>query len=213
MQPFVCHTGLVAPLRRDHVDTDMIIPKQFLSSIQRTGFGPFLFDGLRYLDEGALGMDVAARPVNEDFTLNQPRYSGASVLLAGENFGCGSSREHAVWALAEYGFRCVLAPSFADIFYANSVANGLLPVRLAAATTAELLSLTEETPGYQLRVDLERGELRDAEDRVWGFSVPQRDRERLLDGLDDIAVTLRDSEAIRAFEVQRRRQAPWLFGG
>ena len=211
MRPFVRHDGLVAPLRRDNVDTDMIIPKQFLSSVRRTGFGPFLFDSLRYLDEGAPGMDVSSRPLNARFALNAPRYRGASVLLAGDNFGCGSSREHAVWALAEYGFRCVVASGFADIFHANAVANGLLPARLARPSLDELFSAVEQTPGHRLVVDLERRELRDARARAWPFELPERDRRRLLNGLDDIAVTLEDEGAIRAFEKRRRREAPWLF--
>ncbi len=213
MEAFVRHTGLVAPMRRDNVDTDMIIPKQFLSSIKRTGFGPFVFDSLRYLDEGALGMDIAARPLNEQFVLNQPRYQGASVLLAGANFGCGSSREHAVWGLVEYGFRCVIAPSFADIFYANSIANGLLPLSLPAAALEPLFLALEETPGYQLSVDLERGLLSDAQGLELPFSLRERDRHRLLNGLDEIAVTLMESNAIRAFEAKRSLAAPWLFGG
>jgi 3-isopropylmalate/(R)-2-methylmalate dehydratase small subunit len=197
MQKFEVHQGLVAPLDRANVDTDAIIPKQFLKSIRRSGFGPNLFDAWRYLDEGQPGQDASLRPRNPDFVLNQPRYQGASVLLARENFGCGSSREHAPWALEDFGFRSVIAPSFADIFFSNCFKNGLLPIVLPAPTVDALFRAVASTPGYRLTIDL-----------------PGIDAFRkycLVEGLDDIGLTLRHRDEIQAFEQARRTAQPWLF--
>ncbi|MDZ7749994.1 MAG: 3-isopropylmalate dehydratase small subunit [Halofilum sp. (in: g-proteobacteria)] len=213
MEPFTQINGLVAPLDRSNVDTDAIIPKQYLKSIQRSGFGPNLFDEWRYLDAGEPGMDPSQRRENPDFVLNQPRYRGAAILLARENFGCGSSREHAVWALTDYGFRAVIAPSFADIFYNNSFKNGLLPVKLGADTVDHLFRATERHA--RLRADRRP---RDA--RSWstpdgaehGFEVDPFRRDCLLRGLDDIGLTLQHADEIRAYEERRRQEAPWLFG-
>ena len=210
MRAFREHAGVVAPMDRANVDTDQIIPKQFLKSIRRTGFGDNLFDAWRYLDEGAIGMNANERRLNHDFVLNQPRYAEASILLARRNFGCGSSREHAVWALLEYGFRCVIAPSFADIFATNSQQNGLLLVTLEAATVDALFAKVEAVTGFELRVDLPAQTITGE-----GFSTrfeiePQRKR-LLTEGLDDIGLTLRHADAIRAFEAQHRRRAPWVF--
>ena len=210
MRSFREHAGVVAPMDRANVDTDQIIPKQFLKSIRRTGFGDNLFDAWRYLDEGAIGMNANERRLNHDFVLNQPRYAEASILLARRNFGCGSSREHAVWALLEYGFRCVIAPSFADIFATNSQQNGLLLVTLEAATVDALFAKVEAVTGFELRVDLPAQTITGE-----GFSTrfeiePQRKR-LLTEGLDDIGLTLRHADAIRAFEAQHKRRAPWVF--
>ncbi len=210
MKAFTQHTGLVAPLDRANVDTDQIIPKQFLKSIKRTGFGPNLFDEWRYLDVGQPNQDNSKRPVNKDFVLNFPRFQGASVLLARENFGCGSSREHAPWALDEYGFRTVIAPSFADIFFNNSFKNGLLPIILKDEEVDELFAQWKP-PGYQLTVDLA------AQDRdPSGWQAVQLRSGRvpkhcLLNGLDDIGLTLQDADAIRSFEGGYKQQQPWLF--
>jgi 3-isopropylmalate/(R)-2-methylmalate dehydratase small subunit len=211
MKPFTVHTGLVAPMDRANVDTDMIIPKQFLKSIKRSGFGPNLFDELRYLDEGQPGQDCAGRPLNHDFPLNFPRYQGASVLLARENFGCGSSREHAPWALEDYGFRCVIAPSFADIFYNNCFKNGILPIVLDAAHVDELFEAMYALEGYQLTIDLEQQLLLQPDGRETSFEVDEFRRFRLLNGLDDIGLTLEHAEAIRAYENRARDSSPWLF--
>lgn len=211
MRAFTRHQGLAAPLDRSNVDTDMIIPKQFLKSIKRTGFGPNLFDELRYLDEGQPGRDNSNRPLNPDFVLNQPRYQGASVLLARSNFGCGSSREHAPWALEDFGFRAIIAPSFADIFYNNSFKNGLLPLVLDEETVDLLFQRVEANPGYQLTVDLEKQVVETPEGDQFAFEVDNFRRHCLLNGLDDIGVTLEDADSISAFEAQRRKQAPWLF--
>lgn len=212
MKAFTQHQGLVAPLDRANVDTDQIIPKQFLKSIKRTGFGENLFDEWRYLDEGQPGMDNSVRPINQEFVLNLPRYQGASVLLAQENFGCGSSREHAPWALDEYGFRAIIAPSFADIFYNNSFKNGLLPIVLPQKVVDELMGLVEANEGYQLTIDLaEQKVLRD--DGVsYDFEVDAFRKHCLLNGLDDIGLTLQDADEIRAFEVGYKQKNPWLFG-
>jgi len=212
MKAFTVHTGLVAPMVRANVDTDLIIPKQFLKSIKRSGFGPNLFDELRYLDEGEPGKDCSNRPVNTEFPLNFPRYTGASVLLARENFGCGSSREHAPWALEDYGFRCVIAPSFADIFYNNCFKNGVLPVVLSAEQVDALFAELYANEGFSVTVDLAAKELQLPDDRRWSFEVEDYRRQCLLEGLDDIGVTLRSEDAIRRYEASTRARSPWLFG-
>lgn len=211
MKAFTTHTGLVAPLDRANVDTDQIIPKQFLKSIKRTGFGANLFDEWRYLDEGYPGQDNSVRPLNPDFVLNQSRYQGASVLLARENFGCGSSREHAPWALDEYGFRTVLAPSFADIFFNNSFKNGLLPIVLKEEDIDELFQQAEAEEGYQLTVDLQAQTVIRPDGKSYSFEVDEFRKHCLLNGLDDIGLTLEDADAISVFEQQHRQAQPWLF--
>ncbi|MFK3776190.1 MULTISPECIES: 3-isopropylmalate dehydratase small subunit [Pseudomonas] len=211
MKAFTQHIGLVAPLDRANVDTDQIIPKQFLKSIKRTGFGPNLFDEWRYLDVGQPYQDNSKRPRNEEFVLNHARYQGASVLLARENFGCGSSREHAPWALDEYGFRSIIAPSFADIFFNNSFKNGLLPIILDAAEVDELFKQVEANPGYQLTVDLEAQAVTRPDGKVLKFEIDAFRKHCLLNGLDDIGLTLQDSDAIKAFEGKHRASQPWLF--
>lgn len=210
MRSFVQHTGVVVPLDRGNVDTDQIIPKQFLKSIRRTGFGDNLFDAWRYLDEGDIGMDASARRVNADFVLNQPRYAGGSILLARANFACGSSREHAVWAILEYGFRCVIAPSFADIFYTNAQKNGLLLITLNEDVVSDLFARVHATPGFSLTVDLPAESLA-AEGFTAGFAIEPERKRLLLEGLDDIALTLRHADAIRAFEAAHRQRMPWVF--
>ncbi|WPL80187.1 3-isopropylmalate dehydratase small subunit [Bordetella hinzii] len=210
MQAFTFHEGLVAPLDRENVDTDLIIPKQFLKSIKRSGFGPNLFDELRYLDHGEPGMDNSKRPLNPDFVLNQPRYQGASVLLARKNFGCGSSREHAPWALQQYGFRAIIAPSYADIFFNNSFKNGLLPIILAELEVARLFDEVKAFPGYKLKIDLERQVVIGADGREMGFEIDAFRKYCLLNGFDDIGLTLRQSDKIRAFEAERLARHPWL---
>lgn len=212
MRAFTQHQGIVAPMDRSNVDTDMIIPKQFLKSIKRTGFGPNLFDELRYLDEGKPDQDSSQRPLNPDFVLNQPRYKGASVLLARSNFGCGSSREHAPWALDDYGFRVIIAPSFADIFYNNCFKNGLLPIVLEEKIVDKLFQEAEASEGYKLTVDLEAKTVVTPSGESFGFDVDDFRRHCLLHGLDDIGVTLEDAELIKSYEDQRRQTAPWLFG-
>ncbi len=212
MKAFTVETGLVAPMDRANVDTDLIIPKQFLKSIKRTGFGPNLFDELRYLDEGQPGQDCSQRPVNPDFPLNFPRYAGASILLARENFGCGSSREHAPWALEDYGFRCIIAPSFADIFYNNCFKNGVLPIELDAAIVARLFDEMYAAEGYQLTVDLQRQVVVTPSGEELAFEVDAFRRHCLLEGLDDIGLTLQREDAIRSFEAKWREKSPWLFG-
>ena len=211
MKAFTKHTGLVAPLDRSNVDTDMIIPKQFLKSIKRTGFGPNLFDELRYLDEGQPGKDNSQRPLNPEFVLNQARYQGASVLLTRANFGCGSSREHAPWALEDFGFRAIIAPSFADIFYNNCFKNGLLPLVLKEEEVDELFRAVESVEGYSLTVDLENQTVSTPDGKVYHFEVDEFRRHCLLNGLDDIGVTLEDADAISAYEERRKQEAPWLF--
>lgn len=211
MEKFTQLDGLVAPMDRANVDTDMIIPKQFLKSIKRSGFGPNLFDELRYLDEGKPDQDNSQRPKNPDFVLNQPRYEGASVLLARQNFGCGSSREHAPWALLDYGFRCVIAPSFADIFYNNCFKNGILPIVLDDATVDSLFKEAAAEEGYRLTVDLDAKEIRTSAGRTLDFDVDDFRRHCLLNGLDDIGLTLEDSDAIKAFEAKHQATQPWLF--
>ena len=212
MDKFTVHTGIVAPLDRGNVDTDQIIPKQFLKSIKRTGYGPNLFDAWRYLDHGEPGMDHAKRPRNPNFVLNDPRYQGASILLARKNFGCGSSREHAPWALLEYGFRCVIAPSFADIFYENSFKNGLLPVVLSEAEVDRLFYECASFPGLRLTVDLEQQTVSTADRaQVMRFAVDASRKFSLLNGLDEIGLTLRHADRIRAFEAKRLTEFPWLL--
>ncbi len=211
MTPFTKLDGLVVPVDRANVDTDAIIPKQFLKAIKRTGFGNFLFDEWRYQDHGEPGMDCSNRPLKTEFSLNQPRYQGATVLLARENFGCGSSREHAVWALDEYGIRCMIAPSFADIFFSNSFKSGLLPIRLDAGIVDRLFREVEATPGYRLVVDLAAQTVTTPSGETFGFEVDPFRKECLLNGWDDIGLTLRHADEIRAFETQRRQDAPWLF--
>ncbi len=211
MKPFIQHTGKVVPMDRANVDTDLIIPKQFLKSIKRTGFGPNLFDQLRYLDEGQPGMDNSVRPLNNDFILNQPRYQGASILLARENFGCGSSREHAPWALDDYGFRVIIAPSFADIFYNNCFKNGMLPIVLAADIVDRLFVQVDKIEGFSLEVDLEKQTIAEPDGNVITFSVDPFKRECLLNGLDDIGLTLAQSAMIKDFEQKRKKTVPWLF--
>ena len=213
MKAFTVHQGVVAPMDRANIDTDMIIPKQFLKSIKRSGFGPNLFDELRYLDEGQPDADNSGRPLNPDFVLNQPRYAGASVLLARENFGCGSSREHAPWALEDFGFRAVIAPSYADIFYNNSFKNGLLPIVLDDAIVDRLFKETAANEGYQLTVDLENKVVVTPSGEKIPFEVDDFRRHCLLNGLDDIGLTLQDSEVIKEYESQRRVSSPWLFQG
>ena len=210
MQAFTVHKGLVAPMDRENVDTDAIIPKQFLKSIQRSGFGPNLFDGWRYLDPGEPGQDPASRQPNPDFVLNQPRYSGASVLLARANFGCGSSREHAPWALDQYGFRAIIAPSFADIFYNNCFKNGLLPVVLPESQVARLFDAVLAFPGYALTVDLPRQVVVLADGAELAFDVQPFRKFCLVNGYDDIALTLRHADKIRAYEAERLVRMPWL---
>ena len=211
MQAFTVHKGLVAPMDRANVDTDAIIPKQFLKSIKRSGFGPNLFDEWRYLDHGEPGMDNAGRPLNPDFVLNQPRYRGASILLARRNFGCGSSREHAPWALADYGFRAIVAPSYADIFHNNCYKNGLLPIVLGESEVAKLFDATLAFPGFALTIDLERQTVASTDGSLsFGFEVEPFRKKCLLEGLDDIGLTLRHADEIRAFEAKRLAEQPWL---
>lgn len=210
MQKFTVHQGLVAPLDRENVDTDAIIPKQFLKSIRKTGFGINLFDAWRYLDHGEPGQDPASRQPNPDFVLNRPRYAGASILLARKNFGCGSSREHAPWALDQFGFRAILAPSYADIFFNNSFKNGLLPIVLPEATIDQLFGEVAAFAGYKLTVDLERNVIVKPQGEEIAFEVAAFRRYCLLNGLDDIGLTLRHKDKIRAFEAERLAQKPWL---
>ncbi|MCB1875370.1 MAG: 3-isopropylmalate dehydratase small subunit [Chromatiales bacterium] len=211
MDAFTVLDGLVAPLDRSNVDTDAIIPKQFLKSIQRTGFGPYLFDEWRYLDHGEPGMDCSNRPLNLEFALNQPRYQGAQVLLARDNFGCGSSREHAPWALLDYGFRCIIAPSFADIFYNNCFKNGILPIVLDAATVDDLFRQAAANEGYRLVVDLPAQQIRTPAGEAIAFEVDGFRKDCLIEGLDDIGLTLKHVDDIRAYEERRKAEAPWLF--
>jgi len=211
MQKFTLLDGLVAPLDRANVDTDAIIPKQFLKSIKRSGFGPNAFDEWRYLDHGEPGMDNSKRPLNPDFVLNQPRYQGAQILLARENFGCGSSREHAPWALEDYGFRAIIAPSFADIFFNNCFKNGLLPIRLAAEQVDALFKAVEAAPGYRLKIDLERQSITALDGTVYPFEVEAFRKHCLLNGLDDIGLTLQHVDEIAAFEAKHRAAQTWLY--
>ena len=211
MEKFVRKEGLVAPMDRANVDTDAIIPKQYLKSIKRTGYGPNLFDEWRYLDHGEPGMDHARRPLNPDFVLNQPRYRGATVLLARENFGCGSSREHAPWALLQYGFQAVIAPSFADIFYNNSLKNGLLLIRLDPKIVDRLFRETAGTAGYRLAVDLKAQTVATPVGESFKFDIDPFAKHCLMNGLDEIGLTLRHADKIKAFEAKHRSEQPWLF--
>ena len=212
MEKFTVLNGLVAPLDRANVDTDAVIPKQYLKSIKRTGYGPNLFDEWRYLDHGEPGMDHTKRPLNADFVLNQPRYRGATVLLARENFGCGSSREHAPWALLQYGFQAVIAPSFADIFYNNSLKNGLLLIKLDAGIVDRLFKEAQGAEGYRLAVDLEAQSVATPGGESFKFDIDPFAKNCLLNGLDEIGMTLEHAGKIKAFEATHRKRQPWLFG-
>ena len=211
MEKFITLNGLVAPLDRPNVDTDAIIPKQFLKSIKRSGFGPNLFDEWRYLDHGEPGMDNSKRPLNSDFVLNQARYRGVQVLLGRDNFGCGSSREHAPWALEDFGFRCIIAPSFADIFYNNCFKNGILPIVLDAAIIEQLFKETEASEGYSLAIDLPAQKVTTPSGESFAFEVDEFRKYCLLNGLDDIGLTLQYVDDIKAYEERRKAEAPWLF--
>ena len=211
MEKFTQLKAIVAPMDRPNVDTDAIIPKQFLKSIKRTGFGPNLFDEWRYLDHGEPGIDNSKRPLNKDFVLNQPRYQGAKILIARENFGCGSSREHAPWALEDFGFRVIIAPSFADIFYNNSFKNGILLITLDADVVDQLFKAIEQNEGYQLGVDLQAQTITQPDGSVIHFEIDDFRKHRLLNGLDDIGLTLQHVDDIKAYEQRRRHEAPWLF--
>ncbi len=211
MQAFTQLNGLVVPLDRANVDTDAIIPKQFLKSIKRSGFGPNAFDEWRYLDHGEPGMDNSKRKINPDFVLNQARYQGASVLLARENFGCGSSREHAPWALEDYGFRVIIAPSFADIFFNNCFKNGMLPIVLSADDVDALFEETEASEGYKLNIDLSEQSITSPSGKSYKFDVDAFRKHCLLNGLDDIGLTMQHQDAIKAFETKHQAAQPWLF--
>ncbi len=211
MEKFTLHKGLVIPLDRSNVDTDAIIPKQYLKSISRSGFGPTLFDDWRYVKAGEPGMDHSKREIKKDFVLNQARYQGGSILLARENFGCGSSREHAVWALEDFGIRAVIAPSYADIFFNNSFKNGLLPLVLSESEVDELFKAVESNEGYQLTVDLEKQQVISLDGNSYDFEVDEFRKYCLLNGLDDIGLTLQYANDIKAYEKKRKQQAPWLF--
>jgi 3-isopropylmalate/(R)-2-methylmalate dehydratase small subunit len=210
MQKFSLHKGIVAPMDRENVDTDAIIPKQFLKSIRKTGFGPNLFDEWRYLDKGEPGQHPASRKPNPDFVLNQPRYQGASILLARRNFGCGSSREHAPWAIDQFGFRAVIAPSFADIFFNNCFKNGLLPIQLPEAVVSQLFDDTHAFPGYELTIDLAKQVIVKPQGEEIPFEVQAFRKYCLINGLDDIGLTLRHKDKIAAFEAERLATKPWL---
>ena len=212
MQAFHTLDGLTAPLDRANVDTDAIIPKQFLKSIKRSGFGPNLFDEWRYLDHGEPGQDNSTRPLNPQFVLNEARYKGTQVLLARRNFGCGSSREHAPWALLDFGIRCVIAPSFADIFYNNCCKNGVLPVALSEQEVSDLMTETVATPGYRLTIDLEQQTVTTPSGRVFKFEIDAFRKYCLLNGLDQIGLTMQYANDIRGFESKQRAQTPWLYG-
>lgn len=211
MKAFTTLNGLVAPLDRSNVDTDAIIPKQFLKSIKRSGFGPNAFDEWRYLDHGEPGMDNSQRPLNPDFELNQARYQGAQILLTRKNFGCGSSREHAPWALDDYGFRAIIAPSFADIFFNNCYKNGLLPIVLTEEKVEQLFQETLASEGYRLTIDLAKQTLTTPSGQSWQFDITEHRKHCLLNGLDEIGLTLQHAQAIRTFEARRRTEQPWLF--
>ncbi len=211
MEKFEKLTAIVAPIDRPNVDTDAIIPKQFLKSIKRTGFGPNLFDEWRYLDHGEPGMDNSKRKLNPEFVLNQSRYKDAKILLARDNFGCGSSREHAPWALQDYGFRAIIAPSYADIFFNNSFKNGILLIILDAAIVDRLFKAVTAQVGYQLTIDLAANMIKTPEGETISFEVDEFRKHRLLNGLDDIGLTLQQTDDIKAYEVRRRQEAPWLF--
>lgn len=212
MRAFKTFTGIVVPLDRPNVDTDAIIPKQYLKSIHRTGFGVTLFDDWRYLEPGKPGDDHSKRKINTDFVLNHPRYEKGEILLARKNFGCGSSREHAVWALMDYGFKVVIAPSFADIFFSNSLKNGLLPVVLTESELDKLFDDTFANEGYQLTVNLEEQSIITPDGKAYSFDIDPGYKNRLLQGLDEIGITLKDRDAISAYEDKARELSPWLFG-
>jgi len=211
MKAFTKVNGLVLPIDRSNVDTDAIIPKQYLKSISRTGFGPNLFDDWRYLDPGEPGMDHSTRRINPDFVINQERYQNAEIIIARDNYGCGSSREHAVWAMVDYGIRVVIAPSFADIFYNNTFKNGLLPITLDEKTVDRLFDEVEAQPGYKLDVDLEAKTITTPSGEQITFELDEFRRHNLLNGLDDIGLTLQHADAIKAYEAKRKQEAPWLF--
>jgi 3-isopropylmalate/(R)-2-methylmalate dehydratase small subunit len=211
MDKLVTVEGIVAPLDRANIDTDAIIPKQFLKSIKRTGFGPNLFDEWRYLDHGEPGMDCTHRPLNQDFVLNEPRYQDASILLTRVNFGCGSSREHAPWALLDYGFKVIIAPSFADIFYNNCFKNGILPIKLSEQLVEQLFVAVLSNNGYRLKVDLIKQQIELPNDEIMSFDVEPSRRTSLLEGLDDIAITLEDVALIEEYQQRRKLDKPWLF--
>ncbi len=211
MQAFTRVNGIVAPLDRPNVDTDAIIPKQFLKSIKRSGFGPNLFDEWRYQDQGEPGQDCSGRPLKKDFVLNLPRYKDTRVLLARDNFGCGSSREHAVWAMEDFGIQCVIAPSFADIFYSNCGKNGILAIRLTAEKVDQLFKEVDAEPGYALDVDLVSQRITTPSGESISFDIDPSLKERLLEGLDDIAITLLNADDIKAYEARRKPEAPWMF--
>lgn len=212
MKAFTRHKGLVAPLDRANVDTDMIIPKQFLKSIKRTGFGPNLFDELRYLDQGEPGQDCLNRPINPDFPLNKARYKGASILLTRKNFGCGSSREHAPWALEDYGFNVIVAPSYADIFYNNCFKNGILPVILEEYEIEDLFIEVEKIPGFQLDVDLVSQTITTDSAKEYNFELDEFRKDCLIDGLDEIGLTLQHADLVKKYEEHRENRHPWVFG-
>lgn len=212
MRAFNQHRGIVGPMDRVNVDTDMIIPKQFLKSIKRTGFGPNLFDELRYLDQGEPGQDCSNRPLNPDFTLNEARYEGASILLARDNFGCGSSREHAPWALEDFGFRAIIAPSYADIFYNNCFKNGLLPVILKDSEVDLLFSLLFEHEGFELTIDLSQQVVSTDGGQIFEFEIDGFRKQCLLEGLDEIGLTLNNTDKIKKYEQDRMAAHPWVFG-
>jgi 3-isopropylmalate/(R)-2-methylmalate dehydratase small subunit len=212
MQPFTTLEALVVPLDRANVDTDAIIPKQFMKSVQRTGFGVNLFDEWRYLDHGEPGQDISTRRANPDFVLNQPRYRGAQILLTRDNFGCGSSREHAAWALYDFGIRALIAPSFADIFYGNCLKNGILPIRLDERIVQSLFDLVASVPGLRMMIDLEAQRIQPVGFDAIPFDIEPERKRRLLSGLDDVALTLQQAERIREYERARRAAEPWLFG-
>ena len=211
MEKFTSLKAIVAPMDRPNVDTDAIIPKQFLKSIKRSGFGPNLFDEWRYLDQGEPGKDNTNRPLNKDFVLNQARFQGAQILITRENFGCGSSREHAPWALLDYGFQVIIAPSFADIFYSNSFKNGILLIKLDANIIDELFNDVATNEGYELNVDLEKQTITKADGTTISFDVDEFRKHRLLNGLDDIGLTMQHVDDIKAYEKRRSAEAPWLF--
>jgi 3-isopropylmalate/(R)-2-methylmalate dehydratase small subunit len=211
MRAFTALEGVVMPIDRANVDTDMIIPKQFLKSIKRSGFGPYLFDELRYLDKGEPDMDCTHRPLNTEFSLNHERYAGANILLSRQNFGCGSSREHAPWALDDFGFRCLIAPSFADIFFNNCFKNGILPIQLSDEIVDQLFDVVDKTEGFSLAVDLASQTITLPDGSSIAFEVDSFRKHCLLNGLDDIALTLEDADQIRAFEVGHKQKAPWLY--
>ena len=211
MEKFTVRTGLVAPLDRENVDTDAIIPKQFLKSIKKTGFGPHLFDAWRYLDVGEPGMDVSKRKPNPDFVLNRPQYKDATILIARQNFGCGSSREHAPWALQQYGFKAVVAPSFADIFFNNSFKNGFLPIALKEAEVAKLFDEAAAAPGYRLTIDLAAQTVSTPSGAAFHFDIDDSRKQSLLNGWDEIGLTLRHGDEIKAYEEKRKKSEPWIF--